>query len=119
MTSEGVPPITESDRSMLEHCGVADYMYVLQVHCTYPIKDLADLRADGAKEALAESLCGTGVSFMLPETTTAMVQYLQQQGFNGWCSLQNRGDNRYEVCLFHLPQGLVIDRCYPFGPSLS
>ena len=88
----------------MQHRGVADYMYVLEVHTTFSIKDLVDLSADGAKEALAERLCGIGANCFFPATITAMVRYLRQEGFNGWYSLQNMGDDRFEVCLFHLPQ---------------
>ena len=117
MTSEGMPPVTQSDIYRLQWSGVADYMYVLEVHTTYPI-DLADIRGKGLKEELAERLCGAGANCMLSEVKLAMAQHLQQQGFNGWCSLHDRGDNRHEVCLFYLPQGLVIDKCYAFGPGL-
>ena len=91
-------------------------MYVLEAQSTRSIERLADLSADGAKEAFAERVCGAGANCMFPEIITTMVQCLQQQGFNGWVSPQNSGDRRCEVCLFHVPQGLVINRCYAFGP---
>lgn len=49
MTSEGTSPVTQSDISRLQWSGVADYMYVLEVHTTYPIEDLADMRGKGLR----------------------------------------------------------------------
>ena len=94
-------------------------MYILEVHTTCDLQQLADLTRDGAKENLANAVCGANANCMDKPVQTAMAQHLHQQGFNGWCSVQNQGDCRLEVCLFYLPQGLVINKCYAYGPEVN
>eukprot|EP00955_Chlamydomonas_euryale_P039054 351287-Chlamydomonas_euryale.AAC.1 len=96
--------------------GCADYMLVLQgrlqTHLT-----LADFRTPGLKEEFAHFVCGNGANVTSDSVQQAMRTKLQEHAMQGWWSVQDNSDDRYELCIFPpSTSALALEQAYYFGP---
>ena len=82
---------------------------------------LADFKKPGAKEEFAAFACGPSADIKLKKVQQTMGNLLKLHGLSGWWSMQDRSDDRYELCVFPPPrlENVVrATRCYMFGPGL-